>query len=140
VQNAGTPARLEIRELQKKPNMLNIFLLGLARFHATPQEEKNSYYQLCCKCIILLLLFLLLLLLLFPLREIRNQSDTREREREREKKKKESALLTASHLSPPQPSTADPTEPGTTSDPRKATKKKATAHTYRTSYYPGIDP
>ncbi|KAF2213402.1 hypothetical protein CERZMDRAFT_120761 [Cercospora zeae-maydis SCOH1-5] len=27
--------------------MFNIFLLGLARFHATPQDDKLSYYQIC---------------------------------------------------------------------------------------------
>lgn len=51
VQNAGTPPRLEIRELQKNADMFNIFLLGLARFHATPQKDPLSYYSTSCKCL-----------------------------------------------------------------------------------------
>ncbi|PIA95850.1 Tyrosinase [Cercospora beticola] len=47
VQNAGTPPRLEIRQLQQRPDLFNIFLLGLARFHVTPQDDKLSYYQMC---------------------------------------------------------------------------------------------
>lgn len=39
--------------MQKNPDMLNIFLLGLARFHATAQDEKNSYYEICGKCYLL---------------------------------------------------------------------------------------
>lgn len=46
VQNSGTPARLEIRQLQQRADLFNIFLLGLARFHATPQDDKLSYYQI----------------------------------------------------------------------------------------------
>lgn len=52
VQNAGTPPRLEIRELQKNADMFNIFLLGLARFHATPQKDPLSYYSTSCKCLL----------------------------------------------------------------------------------------
>lgn len=49
VQDAGIAPRPEIRQLQKSSDMLNIFLLGLARFHATPQDDEHSYYQICGK-------------------------------------------------------------------------------------------
>lgn len=47
VQNAGVQPRLEIRELAERPDMFNVFLLGLARYQAMPQDEHLSYYDTC---------------------------------------------------------------------------------------------
>jgi tyrosinase len=50
VQNAGIKPRLEIRELQKNADMFNIYILGLRRFQDTPQDQRNSYYDICGEC------------------------------------------------------------------------------------------
>ncbi|SMQ51746.1 unnamed protein product [Zymoseptoria tritici ST99CH_3D7] len=42
----GTQPRLEIRELEKNRDAWNIYLLGLERFKAAPQDDKLSYYKL----------------------------------------------------------------------------------------------
>ncbi|KAI7302472.1 Di-copper centre-containing protein [Hortaea werneckii] len=41
----GVQPRLEIRELEKNADQWNIYLLGLARWQATDQRDKLSYYQ-----------------------------------------------------------------------------------------------
>ena len=48
VRGAGlnnTAPRLEIRELQRNPDLFNIYLLGLQRWQNTSQDEKFSYFQ-----------------------------------------------------------------------------------------------
>lgn len=40
-----TAPRLEIRELQRNPDLFNVYLLGLQRWQNTSQEEKFSYFQ-----------------------------------------------------------------------------------------------
>ena len=42
----GTHPRLEIRELEKKEDQWNLFLLGLWRFQNMNQKDKLSYYQI----------------------------------------------------------------------------------------------
>jgi tyrosinase len=42
----GTQQRLELRELQKDRDTWNIYMLGLQRFHATPQDGKLSFYKI----------------------------------------------------------------------------------------------
>ena len=37
--------RLEIRELERRPDLFNVFLLGLQRFQSVDQNEKLSYFQ-----------------------------------------------------------------------------------------------
>jgi tyrosinase len=46
VQGTGIQPRLEIRELEKNKEMFNLFLLALARFQATDQNSKLSYFQI----------------------------------------------------------------------------------------------
>ncbi|KAK5114494.1 hypothetical protein LTR62_002429 [Meristemomyces frigidus] len=46
IQEFGVHPRLEIRQLEKDVAQFNIYLLGLARFQATDQSEKLSYYQI----------------------------------------------------------------------------------------------
>ncbi|KAH9819777.1 Di-copper centre-containing protein [Teratosphaeria destructans] len=41
----GVQPRLEIRELQQNVDQWNLYLLGLARWQATNQSDKLSYYQ-----------------------------------------------------------------------------------------------
>jgi tyrosinase len=41
-----TYPRLEIRELQRRPDEFNVYLLGLRRFHNTSQDDKMSYFQI----------------------------------------------------------------------------------------------
>jgi tyrosinase len=60
----NTAPRLEIRELQRNPDLFNLYLLGLQRWQNTSQDEKLSYFQiagmyastqyekLCCRLII----------------------------------------------------------------------------------------
>lgn len=50
VTDTGVQPRLEIRDLEKNTDMLNIFLLGLQRFMQTNQSEKLSYYQIAGSC------------------------------------------------------------------------------------------
>ena len=38
--------RLEIRELQRRPDQFNVYLLGLRRFQNTSQDDKLSYFQI----------------------------------------------------------------------------------------------
>lgn len=38
-------ARLEIRELERRPDLFNVFLLGLQRFQSLDQNDKLSYFQ-----------------------------------------------------------------------------------------------
>lgn len=42
----GTHPRLEIRDLEKKEDQWNLFLLGLWRFQNMNQKDKLSYYQI----------------------------------------------------------------------------------------------
>lgn len=42
----GVQPRLEIRQLQAKPDQWNIFLLGMSRFQQTDQSNLTSYYQI----------------------------------------------------------------------------------------------
>ena len=42
----GVQPRLEIRELEQTGEMWNIFLLAMAEFQATDQNEINSWYQI----------------------------------------------------------------------------------------------
>lgn len=41
----GVQPRLEIRDLQKKPEQWNMFLLALQRFQAQTQSQRESFYQ-----------------------------------------------------------------------------------------------
>jgi len=45
-QDGSVPLRLEIRDLQKNPDLWNLYLLGLARLQQSDQGELLSYYQL----------------------------------------------------------------------------------------------
>lgn len=40
-----TQPRLEIRELQRNPDLFNVYLLGLQRWQNTSQDDKLSYFQ-----------------------------------------------------------------------------------------------
>ncbi|KAF9695044.1 hypothetical protein EKO04_006774 [Ascochyta lentis] len=40
-----TSPRLEIRELQRNPDLFNLYLLGLQRWQNTSQDDKFSYFQ-----------------------------------------------------------------------------------------------
>lgn len=40
-----TAPRLEIRELQRNPDLFNVYLLGLQRWQNTSQDDKLSYFQ-----------------------------------------------------------------------------------------------
>jgi hypothetical protein len=40
-----TQPRLEIRELQRNPDLFNLYLLGLQRWQSTNQDDKLSYFQ-----------------------------------------------------------------------------------------------
>lgn len=49
IKNSGNNTvlpRLEIRELERKPDDFNVFLLGLQRFQSIDQSDKLSYYQI----------------------------------------------------------------------------------------------
>ncbi|EMC95731.1 hypothetical protein BAUCODRAFT_109268 [Baudoinia panamericana UAMH 10762] len=46
IQEYGQQPRLEIRQLQQNADLWNVYLLGLARFQATDQADKLSYYQI----------------------------------------------------------------------------------------------
>ncbi|KAK0283610.1 hypothetical protein LTR35_006069 [Friedmanniomyces endolithicus] len=46
IQAFGIQPRLEIRQLEQNVDQWNIYLLGLARFQATNQSDKLSYYQI----------------------------------------------------------------------------------------------
>jgi len=50
----GVQPRLEIRQLEQNADQWNIYLLGLARFQATNQSDKLSYYQIAGKLAIAL--------------------------------------------------------------------------------------
>jgi tyrosinase len=41
--------RLEIRELERRPDEFNVFLLGLRRWMETSQNQKESYFQIAGK-------------------------------------------------------------------------------------------
>lgn len=40
-----TAPRLEIRELQRNPDLFNVYLLGLQRWQNASQDDKFSYFQ-----------------------------------------------------------------------------------------------
>lgn len=40
-----TAPRLEIRELQRNPDLFNLYLLGLQRWQSIGQDDKFSYFQ-----------------------------------------------------------------------------------------------
>lgn len=42
----GTPARLEIRQLEQNTDQWNLYLLGLDRMMKVNESEKLSYYQI----------------------------------------------------------------------------------------------
>jgi hypothetical protein len=42
----GPHPRLEIRELERNKDQLNVYLLGLQRLQNTPQSDPLSYYQI----------------------------------------------------------------------------------------------
>ena len=49
IRNTGNDTvqpRLEIRELERRPDEFNVFLLGLQRFQSIDQADKLSYYQI----------------------------------------------------------------------------------------------
>ncbi|TKA80498.1 hypothetical protein B0A55_02304 [Friedmanniomyces simplex] len=46
IQAFGIQPRLEIRQLEQNADQWNIYLLGLAKFQATNQSDKLSYYQI----------------------------------------------------------------------------------------------
>lgn len=50
IQGYGVQPRLEIRQLQQNADQWNIYLLGLARFQASNQSEKTSYYHIAGRC------------------------------------------------------------------------------------------
>jgi tyrosinase len=39
-------ARLELRELERKPDQFNVFLLGLQRFQNVSQDDQFSYFSI----------------------------------------------------------------------------------------------
>jgi tyrosinase len=41
--------RLEIRELERRPDEFNVFLLGLRRWMEVSQDQKKSYFQIAGK-------------------------------------------------------------------------------------------
>jgi tyrosinase len=41
----STAPRLEIRELQRNPDLFNVYLLGLQRWQNSSQDDKFSYFQ-----------------------------------------------------------------------------------------------
>jgi hypothetical protein len=41
--------RLEIRELERRPDEFNVFLLGLRRWMEVSQDQKESYFQIAGK-------------------------------------------------------------------------------------------
>lgn len=41
----NTAPRLEIRELQRHPDLFNLYLLGLQRWQNASQDDKFSYFQ-----------------------------------------------------------------------------------------------
>jgi hypothetical protein len=48
IRNTGNDTvqpRLEIRELERRPDEFNVFLLGLQKFQSIDQNDKFSYYQ-----------------------------------------------------------------------------------------------
>lgn len=45
----NTAPRLEIRELQRNPDLFNLYLLGLQRWQNTSQDDKFSYFQIAGK-------------------------------------------------------------------------------------------
>jgi len=45
-QGGPKPLRLEIRELQRNPDLWNLYILGLDRLQSVDQRELLSYYQL----------------------------------------------------------------------------------------------
>lgn len=47
--NGSVPFRLEVRELQKKPNQWNLYLIGLRRLMDMDENEKLSFYQIAGK-------------------------------------------------------------------------------------------
>ena len=60
----NTAPRLEIRELQRNPDLFNLYLLGIQRWQNTSQDDKLSYFQIagmytstedekfCCRLIV----------------------------------------------------------------------------------------
>lgn len=46
----NTAPRLEIRELQRNPDLFNLYLLGLQRWQNTSQDDKFSYFQTAGTC------------------------------------------------------------------------------------------
>jgi tyrosinase len=42
--------RLEIRELQRRPDEFNVYMLGLRGFQNTSQDDKVSYFQIAGMC------------------------------------------------------------------------------------------
>lgn len=46
----NTAPRLEIRELQRNPDLFNLYLLGLQRWQNSSQEDKFSYFQVAGMC------------------------------------------------------------------------------------------
>lgn len=49
IQGTGVHPRLELRQLEKKPEMWSLFLQALARFQATDQSDQLSFYQVAGK-------------------------------------------------------------------------------------------
>lgn len=50
ITDAGVHPRMEIRDLARNTDMMNLFLVGLYRFQQTNQQDKFSYYQIAGKC------------------------------------------------------------------------------------------
>jgi tyrosinase len=44
--DGSVPLRLEIRDLQRYPDLWNLYILGLDRLQSIDQSELLSYYQL----------------------------------------------------------------------------------------------
>ena len=52
IRPVAVPIRREIRDLEKNhPDQWNLYLLALADFQATPEDEQLSYYQIAGACL-----------------------------------------------------------------------------------------
>lgn len=54
VQGTGVHPRLELRELEKDPEMFNLFIQAFAKFQAMDQKEKLSYFRIASKILTVL--------------------------------------------------------------------------------------
>jgi len=50
VQGTGIHPRLEIRDLEKQPEMWNLFIQAMEKFQSMDQKEKKSWFQIAGMC------------------------------------------------------------------------------------------